>query len=123
MDKIISCADKIIGCVDKILSCANKMFSCSDNLINTTIVNLSGSNTDNSFSVDNSNSSLSSYEILSIDQENKYTGYFREIFIFYHENICCVYSLESPHRDESNEYTQHTIFCIDYLHLLPDLKL
>ena len=26
-------------------------------------------------------------------------------FLFYHENICYVYSLESPHRGDSNEYT------------------
>ena len=32
-----------------------------------------------------------------------------EIFLFYQENVCCVCSLESPHRGDSNEYTQHTI--------------
>ena len=26
--------------------------------------------------------------------------------------VCCVYSLESPHRGDSNEYTQYTIFNI-----------
>ena len=31
------------------------------------------------------------------------------IFLFNHENICCVHSLESPHRGDSNEYTHHTI--------------
>ena len=31
------------------------------------------------------------------------------IFIFYHENVCRVYSLELPHRGNSNEYTQYTI--------------
>ena len=35
-------------------------------------------------------------------------GYFSKIFLFYHENVCCVYSLESPHRGDSNEYTQRT---------------
>ena len=34
---------------------------------------------------------------------------FREIFLFYHEMVYCVYSLELPHRGDSNEYTQHTI--------------
>ena len=34
---------------------------------------------------------------------------FRKIFIFYHEIVCLVYSLESPHRGDSNEYTQHSI--------------
>ena len=35
---------------------------------------------------------------------------FREIFLFYHEIVCYVYLLESPHRDDSNEYTEHTTF-------------
>ena len=26
--------------------------------------------------------------------------------------VCCVFSLESPHRGDSNEYTQYTIFKI-----------
>ena len=24
--------------------------------------------------------------------------------------VCCVFSLESPHRGDSNEYTQYTVF-------------
>ena len=27
-------------------------------------------------------------------------------------NVCCVFSLESPHRGDSNEYTQNTIFSV-----------
>ena len=34
---------------------------------------------------------------------------FRDFFLFYHGIVCCVHSLESPHRGDSNEYTQHTI--------------
>ena len=34
---------------------------------------------------------------------------FKDIFLFYREIVCCVYSLESPHRGDSNEYTQHAI--------------
>ena len=35
----------------------------------------------------------------------------RDIFsIFFYVKVCCVFSLESPHRGESNEYTQYTIF-------------
>ena len=37
------------------------------------------------------------------------TQIFRKIFVFYHEVVCCVYSLELPHRGNSNEYTQYTI--------------
>ena len=29
--------------------------------------------------------------------------------LFYHEIVCCVYSLEMPHWGNSYEYTQHTI--------------
>ena len=59
-----------------------------------------------------------------IAKENKY---WRK-FSFYYEIVCCVYSLESPHWGNSNEYTQHTIILlkienisINYSHLLPDL--
>ena len=38
--------------------------------------------------------------------DNKYLG---DLFLFYHGIVCCVYSLESPHRGDSNEYIQHTI--------------
>ena len=34
---------------------------------------------------------------------------FREVFLFYHEIVCCMDSLELPYRGNSNEYTQHTI--------------
>ena len=29
---------------------------------------------------------------------------------FFHMKVCCVFSLESPHRGDSNENTQYTIF-------------
>ena len=66
--------------------------------------NLNGSNTDGSFTVDDSNSLFSPYKILPIRKQ-----IFRDFFLFYHGIECCVYSLESPHRGDSNEYTQHTI--------------
>ena len=31
---------------------------------------------------------------------------------FSNMKVCCVFSLESPHRGDSNAYTQHTIFNI-----------
>ena len=68
--------------------------------------NLNGSNPDGSFTVDDSNSFFSPYKILPTAQENKYVGIF---FILNHGIVFCVYSLESPHRGDSNEYTQHTI--------------
>ena len=30
--------------------------------------------------------------------------------IFYNMKVCCVFSLESPHRDDPIEYTPNTIF-------------
>ena len=84
-----------------------------------------GSNTDGSFTVHDSNTLFSPYIILPIAQENKYLGIF---FLFYHGIVCCVYSLESPHRGDSNEYTQHTIIVLkiekislNFRYLLPAL--
>ena len=31
------------------------------------------------------------------------------MFSFYQEIVCCVYSLESPYRGDSNEYILYTI--------------
>ena len=32
--------------------------------------------------------------------------------IFFNMKVCCMFSLESPHRGDSNEYSQHTIISI-----------
>ena len=32
--------------------------------------------------------------------------------IFLNMKVCCVFSFESPHRGDSNKYTQHTIITI-----------
>ena len=32
--------------------------------------------------------------------------------------VCCVFTLESPHRGDSNEYTQYTIFSMNMKHCL-----
>ena len=32
------------------------------------------------------------------------------LWIFFKVKVCCVFLLESPHRGDSNEYTQYTIF-------------
>ena len=77
----------------------------------------------------NSNSFLSPYEILPTAQENKYLRKcYNFIMKLYVVIVCCVYSLESPHRGDSNEYSQHTItvykiekHSLNYRHLLPDL--
>ena len=38
--------------------------------------------------------------------------------IFHHEGIFCVLIKELPHRDDSNEYTQHTVISIKKENLL-----
>ena len=60
--------------------------------------NRDDSNTDDSFTLNDPNSFLSPYDI-PIAKENKYFWKFSYF-------VCCVYSLESPHRGDSNEYTQ-----------------
>ena len=35
-----------------------------------------------------------------------------DVFSTFYMKVCCVFSLESPHGGDSNEYTQHTIFNI-----------
>ena len=84
--------------------CLGEQSACPDYYIVQS--NLDGSNTDGSFTMANSNSFLSPYEILPIAQKKKQI--FKDFFLFYREIVCCVYSLESPHRGDSNEYTQHT---------------
>ena len=47
------------------------------------------------------------------DINNKYCLIHNNIYlIFYNMKIYCVFSLKSPHRCDSNEYTQYTIFNI-----------
>ena len=48
--------------------------------------------------------------IIAPDQEI----YIETFKIFFNVNVCCLFSLESPHRGDSNEYTQYTIFNIKY---------
>ena len=88
--------------------------------------NLNSSNTDGSFIMANSNSFFSPKEILPIAQETR-KQIFKDIFLFYIEIVWCAFSLESPHRGDSKEYTQHTIISrrskqnLNHRHLLPDL--
>ena len=49
------------------------------------------------------------FESLRNSSDSSRKQIFKEIFLFYREIVCCVYSLELPHRGDSNEYTQHTI--------------
>ena len=44
---------------------------------------------------------------------------------FFNMKVCCVFSLESPHRGDSNKYTQSTIFNINRIitQNIPNLQL
>ena len=47
----------------------------------------------------------------------------KDIFlIFYNMKVYCVLSLESPHRGDSNEYTQYTVFKMKKKNSLNDSK-
>ena len=71
--------------------------------------NLNGSNTDGSFTVDDSNSFFFFFRSYKTFSNSSRKQIFRDFFLFYHGIVCCVYSLELPHRGDSNEYTHHTI--------------
>ena len=47
---------------------------------------------------------------MTVDYSAKSGGIIGIIFlIFFNMKACCVFSLESPHRGDSNEYSQHAI--------------
>ena len=68
--------------------------------------NPNSSNTDGSFTMANS---ISFFSPLRNSSDCSRKQIFREIFVFRHEIVCCVYSLESPRRGDATEYTKHTI--------------
>ena len=47
---------------------------------------------------------------MRVDNSARSGGLIRISLIFYNMKVYCVISLESPHRGDSNEYTQYTIF-------------
>ena len=49
---------------------------------------------------------------MKVDNSARPGGIIRISLIFYNMKVCCVFSLESPHWGNSNEYTQHTVFNI-----------
>ena len=42
------------------------------------------------------------------------------VSIFFKMKVCCVFSLESPYRGDSNKYIQHTI--IDIKRISPEIS-
>ena len=49
---------------------------------------------------------------MSVNYSARSGGIIEYITDFLYMTVCCVLSLESPHRGDSNEYTQYTIFNI-----------
>ena len=49
---------------------------------------------------------------MMVDKSARSGGIIRIFLIFYNMKVCCVFSLESPHRGDSNEYTLYTVFNI-----------
>ena len=64
-------------------------------------LNLNSSNTGGSFTMAVSNSIFESLRNSS-DTCSLRKEIFNDILLFYHEIVCCVYSLESPYRSYSN---------------------
>ena len=53
------------------------------------------------------------FELMSIDHSTRSGGIIGISFrFFFNMTVCCVSTLESPHRGDSNPYTQYTIFNI-----------
>ena len=53
------------------------------------------------------------FELMSVNHSAQSGGIIGISFDFLAWKVCCVFSLESPHRGYSNEYTQYTIFNIN----------
>ena len=47
---------------------------------------------------------------MSVNHSARSGGIKGTIFQFFNMKVCCVFSEESTHRGDSNEYTQYTIF-------------
>ena len=47
---------------------------------------------------------------MRVDYSTRPEGLIGIFFIFFNMKVYCVFSLELPHRGDSNEYTQYTIF-------------
>ena len=57
-------------------------------------------------------SSQGKFEPMRIDKNARSRGIIRISLLFHNIKVCYVFSLESPHRVDSNEYTQYTVFNI-----------
>ena len=71
--------------------------------------NFNGSNTFGTMKI---SSTQGYFEPMRVDNSARSGGITRISLIFYNMKVCCVFSLESPHRGDSYEYTQYTVFNI-----------
>ena len=72
--------------------------------------NFNGSNTFGTMQI---SSRQGKFEPMKVDYSARSGSLIRISFlIFFNMKECCVFSLESPDRGDSNEYTQYTIFNI-----------
>ena len=51
---------------------------------------------------------------MSVNHSARSEGIKRIFSIFYNIKVCCVFSLESPHRGDSDECTQYSIFIFNF---------
>ena len=69
--------------------------------------NFNGSNTFGTMKI---SSRQGYFEPMRVDNSARSGGIIRISLIFYNMKVYCVFTLESPHRGDSNECTQYTIF-------------
>ena len=69
--------------------------------------NFNGSNTFGTMKI---SSRQGKFEPMRVDNSTRSGGIIRISLIFYNMKVYCVFTLESPHRGDSNAYTQYTIF-------------
>ena len=50
---------------------------------------------------------------MRVDNSGRSGDIIRISLIFYNMKVYCVFTLESPHGGDSNEYTQYTVFSIN----------
>ena len=55
---------------------------------------------------------LEKFELMSVNYDARSGGIIGIFFYFFKMTVCCVFSLELPHRGDSNERRQNTIFII-----------
>ena len=69
--------------------------------------NFNGSNT---FGTRKISSRQGELEPMRVDYSAMSGGFIGTFYIFFNMNVCCLFSLESPHRGDSNKDIQYTIF-------------